>query len=288
MHTAVGACGLPQGETHARLAWVSAFRGGRGILRLVAMEGEQEWGAATMRPTSQALTVRSGEAATSPDMPTQIGRYHVLAELGAGGMGVVYAAEDPELARKVAIKLMYAEVDGARARRSQAMLMREAQALARLSHPNIVAIHDIGVYAGQVFVAMEFVAGRTVRRWREEAPRSWQEVVEVFVQAGRGLMAAHAVGLVHRDVKPDNLLVGDDGRVRVADFGVARFNAPDEVLTVTEPNRTRPLATVAGRGALIGTPPYMAPEQHDNEGVGPLSDQFSFCVAPQGKPRGSI
>lgn len=223
--------------------------------------------------------MRSGEAATSADMPTQIGRYRVIEELGAGGMGVVYAADDPELARKVAIKLMYAEADVGRARRSQTMLMREAQALARLSHPNIVAIHDIGLYAGQVFVAMEFVAGRTVRRWLAEAPRSWQEIVEVFVQAGRGLMAAHAVGLVHRDVKPDNLLVGDDGRVRVADFGVARMGAPDEFGVVTESGHARPLATVAGRGTLVGTPPYMAPEQHENEGVGPHSDQFSFCVA---------
>ncbi|MBL9103203.1 MAG: protein kinase [Myxococcales bacterium] len=239
------------------------------------------WSEVTLRPDSAgAPTARSGEPDVPVgDMPGLIGRFRVDAELGAGGMGVVYAAYDPELDRRVAIKLMYAEPDDARARRSQALLLREAQALAKISHPNIVAIHDIGVYAGQVFVAMEYVSGRTLRRWRDDTPRGWQDIVAVFVQAGRGLVAAHAVGLVHRDVKPDNILVGDDGRVRVADFGVARYNAPDELDAVTEQSGVRPLATVAGRGALIGTLPYMAPEQHVNDGVGPHSDQYSFCVA---------
>jgi predicted Ser/Thr protein kinase len=234
--------------------------------------------AATLPPTP----MRSQTAIATPpgagrgEVPARIGRYIVLDELGAGGMGVVYAAYDPELDRKVAIKLMYTDADGA-PRRSQALLLREAQVLARLSHPNIVGIHDVGEHAGQVFVAMEFVAGRTLRQWRDEAPRTWQAVVDAFLQAGRGLMAAHAASLVHRDVKPDNLLIGDDGRVRVADFGVARFTSDDEVPTTSD--ASRPLATVAGRGAVVGTPAYMAPEQHANDGVGPHSDQFSFCVA---------
>ncbi|WAS95755.1 serine/threonine-protein kinase [Nannocystis punicea] len=233
----------------------------------------------TLVPGSDSIvTVNRGRARGLEDVPSRIGRYVILGRLGAGGMGVVYAAYDPELDRKVAIKLMYAEESEAGARRSQALLLREARALAKLSHPNIVAIHDVGVHAGQVFVAMEFVAGRTLRRWLEEAPRGWQTIVEVFVQAGRGLMAAHAVGLVHRDVKPDNLLVGDDGRVRVADFGVARHREPDEAARI-EGGASRTMATVVGRGARIGTPAYMAPEQHGNEGVGPHSDQFSFCVA---------
>ena len=212
------------------------------------------------------------------DVPERIGRYLVLEEVGAGGMGVVYAAYDPELDRKVAIKLIYGEADRVRARRNHAMLLREAQALAKLSHPNIVAIHDVGEYAGQVFVAMEFVVGSTLRRWQEAAPRSWPEIVAAFVQAGRGLMAAHAAGLVHRDVKPDNLLIGDDGRVRVADFGVARHVSADAA-EVTLQGEGHALATVAGPGAAIGTPAYMAPEQHENAGVGAHSDQFSFCVA---------
>ncbi|MBL8973219.1 MAG: protein kinase, partial [Myxococcales bacterium] len=244
------------------------------------MEGRTEDWDPTLAPAEGSGRALSESAPHGPgDMPSRIGRYLVLEELGAGGMGVVYAAYDPELDRKVAIKLMYAESDRGRARRNHAMLMREAQALAKLSHPNIVAIHDVGEYAGQVFVAMEFVAGCTLRRWREAAPRGWAEVVAAFVQAGRGLMAAHAVGLVHRDVKPDNLLVGDDGRVRVADFGVARHNAPEDESQVTAQSGTRALATVAGRGTTVGTPAYMAPEQHDNEGVGPHSDQFGFCVA---------
>ena len=241
------------------------------------MEGRTEDWDPTLAPAEGSGRALSESAPHGPgDMPSRIGRYLVLEELGAGGMGVVYAAYDPELDRKVAIKLMYAESDRGRARRNHAMLMREAQALAKLSHPNIVAIHDVGEYAGQVFVAMEFVAGRTVRAWREEAARDWQAVVDVFVQAGRGLMAAHAVGLIHRDVKPDNLLIGDDGRVRVADFGVARHDATLDLEASTLISGARTLATVAGRGARIGTPAYMAPEQHDNEGVGPHSDQFSF------------
>ncbi|MEZ4448443.1 MAG: serine/threonine-protein kinase [Nannocystaceae bacterium] len=247
---------------------------------------------ATLVPAPEAIADRRRGPAPEV-LPSRIGRFVIIGRLGAGGMGVVYAAYDPELDRKVAIKLIGAAgaagaaeggaaeggaaEGGARARRSQALLLREARALAKLSHPNIVALHDVGVHAGQVFVAMEFVAGRTLRRWLAEAPRPWPAIVEVFVQAGRGLTAAHEAGLVHRDVKPDNLLVGDDGRVRVADFGVARYRAPDEADGAD--GASRMLATVAGRGARVGTPAYMAPEQHEDEGVGPHSDQFSFCVA---------
>jgi serine/threonine protein kinase len=136
------------------------------------------------------------------DDPTVIGRYFVLERLGMGGMGVVYAAYDPELDRKVAIKLIYGEADPDRVRRSQEMLRREAQALAKLAHPNSGAIHDVGTHAGQVFVAMEFVVGRTMRSWWEERSPGVQEVLAAMVQAGRGIVAAHAAGLVHRDIKP--------------------------------------------------------------------------------------
>jgi hypothetical protein len=142
-----------------------------------------------------------------------------------------------------------------------------------------VAIHDVGVHAGQVFVAMEFVVGRTMRQWWEEHEPDWQEVLAAMVQAGRGIIAAHAAGLVHRDIKPDNLLIGDDGRVRVADFGIAR-HAPNAAGDADpDPSGSgRELATIGERGALIGTPAYMPPEQHDGGEVGPHSDQFSFCV----------
>ncbi|MCA9716826.1 MAG: serine/threonine protein kinase, partial [Myxococcales bacterium] len=147
-----------------------------------------------------------------------VGRYVVLSRVGAGAMGLVYAAYDPDLDRKVALKLLKRRA-GADADAAQARLQREALALAKLNHPNVVSVHDVGVHAGQVFVAMEFVEGRTLRAWLADGPdggpRPWQEVVEVFTAAGRGLVAAHAQGLIHRDFKPDNVMLGDDGRVRV-------------------------------------------------------------------------
>ncbi len=220
--------------------------------------------------------------AASQPLPGHIGRYLVLDVLGTGGMGIVYAAYDPELDRKVALKVMDPEVDAARTSRRQDILRREAQALARLAHPNIVAIHDVGVVGGRVFVAMEFVPGRTLRQcWQEESP-GWQAVVAAMVQAGQGIVAAHAAGLVHRDIKPDNLLLGVDGRVRVADFGIARFDpgatASTTTASATLDSGVREIVTVAGRGGVVGTPAYMSPEQHADREVGPASDQFSFCV----------
>src|SRR6185295_13310106 len=152
-----------------------------------------------------------------------LGRYYVLQEIGRGGMGVVYAAFDPELDRKVALKILHSGVgrdDG----EGQARLLREAKALARLSHPNVIQVYDAGAVGGgelQVFVAMELAEGMTLDRWLL-APRSRSEVLAAFSAAGRGLAAAHAAGLVHRDFKPSNVLLGDDGRVRVLDFGIAR------------------------------------------------------------------
>ncbi|MGN6108663.1 MAG: protein kinase domain-containing protein [Kofleriaceae bacterium] len=184
----------------------------------------------------------------------QLGRYVLLARLGAGGMGVVYAAYDPELDRKVAVKVLRHADERAGAR-----LRDEARAIARLAHPNVVAVHDVGVAAGEVFVAMEHVEGVTVRDWLR-APRTPSEILAVFVQAGRGLAAAHQVGLVHRDVKPSNLIVGKDGRARVLDFGLARA-VPD------------------ADDGIVGTPAYMAPEQQRGDRVDARADQYAFCVA---------
>jgi len=211
-----------------------------------------------------------------------VDRYVVEARLGAGGMGVVYAARDPELDRRVALKLLHARVLGdASATDARARLQREAQALARVSHPNVIGVHDIGTHAGQVFVAMELVDGWTLRQWLREKKRPWREIVATFLLAARGLAAAHRAGLIHRDVKPDNILIGRDGRVRVTDFGLARSLAADEGEAGAAPagGASALTATLTQTGTTLGTPAYMAPEQHTGAPTSPRTDQFSFCVA---------
>jgi len=152
-----------------------------------------------------------------------VGRYLVLHKLGEGGMGLVYAAYDPELNRKVAVKLLRPSVRGA-ASPATARLLREAQAMAKISRPNVISVFDVGALGeNQVFVAMEFVDGGTLNDWLLKQKRTVREVIKLFIEAGRGLAAAHAAGLVHRDFKPENVLLGSDGRVRVTDFGLARL-----------------------------------------------------------------
>jgi len=227
---------------------------------LLAALGKLGTGVAAVGTPATSLGVGSTAGAALDDGAgawepgAQLGRYVLLARLGVGGMGVVYAAYDPELDRKVALKLLRHAGDDARAR-----LRDEARAIARLAHPNVVAIHDIGEANGEVFAAMEHVDGLTVRDWLR-ARRTPGEIVEVFVQAARGLAAAHAVGIVHRDVKPSNIIVGDDGRARVLDFGLARAGLGED-------------------GAVVGTPAYMAPEQQRGERVDTRADQFALCVA---------
>jgi hypothetical protein len=212
---------------------------------------------------------------------TRVGRYEIVHWLGAGAMGTVYAAHDPDLDRRVALKLLRADVgsDPLRAR-----LSREAKAMARLSHPNVMTVHDVGAHGSRFFVAMELVAGGTLRGWLAERPRSWREVVGIFTEAGRGLASAHSAGLVHRDFKPDNVLVGSDGRVRVTDFGLARAlrseGEPDHGRIGSRGPGVDALgASITRTGALIGTPAYMAPEQLRGETADARSDLFSFCVA---------
>ncbi|MCX4239887.1 serine/threonine-protein kinase [Paraliomyxa miuraensis] len=237
------------------------------------------------------------EASASVDVPLRCGqtiaRYVVLDRLGRGGMGVVYAAYDPKLDRRIAVKVLHgAHGDEAGRRRSQ-RLLREAQAMAQLSHPNVIAVHDVGTADGRVFLAMELVEGCTLKQWLRQRPRSWSEVLEVFVAAGRGLQAAHAAGLVHRDFKPDNVLVGSDGRVRVTDFGIARpprtgssaglsISALQEALegTTSSGSDGRVLdMTLTRPGAVPGTPAYMSPEQFGRGSLDARGDQFSYCVA---------
>jgi tetratricopeptide (TPR) repeat protein len=224
-----------------------------------------------------------------------VGRYVILDALGAGGFGVVYAAYDPELDRKVAVKLLHAPRPG-RARANvmhalfgdeppdtlapdQGRLIREAQAAARVNHPNVVTVHDVGQHDGRVFIAMEHVDGTTLRGWLSAKPRTWTEVVDIMRQAGAGLAAAHARGLVHRDFKPDNVMIDADGRARVMDFGLVRSDADTTESTGPQKPKIDALGVALTRdGAMMGTPAYMSPEQYLGARVEQASDQFSFCV----------
>ncbi|MBK9754583.1 MAG: serine/threonine protein kinase [Nannocystis sp.] len=207
-----------------------------------------------------------------------LGRFMILGALGEGGMALVLRAYDPELDRKVAIKVMRADLYGERASIGQQRMHREALALARLSHPNIVQVFEVGSLPGGVFIAMELVQGVNLRTWLKGQTRSWREVVEVFRQAGAGLQAAHRAGIIHRDFKPDNVLVGDDGRVRVLDFGLARPEGEAE-LQERGPLTFSQEQLVTQAGSLIGTPAYMAPEQHLGLPADARSDIFGFCVS---------
>lgn len=218
-------------------------------------------------------------APTDPKDPERVGRFRILDRLGAGGMGVVYSAYDPELDRKVALKLLRPDLaeDASRGSTGTSRLQREAQAMARLNHPNVVTVHEVGRYEEQVFVAMEFVDGTTLREWAKEA-HDWQEIVRVYCDAAEGLEAAHAAGIVHRDFKPDNVMLGEDGRVRVMDFGLSRAEISDPTLSDEEPT-DKPTESLTQTGAIMGTPAYMAPEQHNASPTTAASDQFSFCVS---------
>ena len=234
-----------------------------------------------------------GSASAEPGTPKRgdsIGRFVVLGVLGEGGMGVVYSAYDPHLDRKVAIKLLRTapELDGIDAR---SRLLREAQAMAKINQVNVIKVHEAGTFNDQVYVAMEFADGGTVRDWLK-TPRSRREILDVFVAAGRGLAAAHAVGLVHRDFKPDNVLLGKDGSVRVTDFGLVAATTPEDA--AAPPPTQRPISDVSDislsdstplsqnltrTGAIMGTPTYMAPEQFNGVLATARTDQFAFGIA---------
>ncbi|NVB40920.1 protein kinase [Pseudenhygromyxa sp. WMMC2535] len=241
--------------------------------------------------------------------PTRLGRYTILERLGEGGMGVVYSAYDPQLDRRVALKLLRQR---GQSERDRQRLRREALALARVNHPNVVTVHEVTEIDEQLVVAMEFVVGSTLAAWIEDSPRGWREILEVYRQAARGLVAAHEAGLVHRDFKPANAIYGEDGRVRVVDFGLARSQRevvlddhgedppapanlpeyPEGLVPRTQDldvpfsastlprAKSAPLPTQLTRpGAIAGTPAYMSPEQCQGAPLGPASDQFSYCVS---------
>ena len=208
-----------------------------------------------------------------------VGRYVVRRIVGSGGMGIVYAAHDPRLEREVALKILHPKLSAFAGERIE----REARIMARLAHPNVITIHDVGLFSGRAYVAMELVIGETLgQKLRQRKQHSWRDVRALFLLAGRGLAAAHHEGVVHRDFKPDNVLVGHDGRVRVTDFGLARVITEAEVRpdTLDLDEATALLVSQLTRtGALLGTPAYMAPEQLRGAEADAQSDQFGFCIA---------
>ncbi|MEM6996171.1 MAG: serine/threonine-protein kinase, partial [Myxococcota bacterium] len=239
--------------------------------------------AAGVRATvaDQAMHAAIASSMFGPDVaaPAHAGRFRIGERLGSGGMGTVYAAHDPLLDRRVALKVLRGDVDDPDA---ATRLQREAVALARLSHPNVVAVHEVGSVADEIFIAMEYVGGGDLAAWMSAnpvgPPGRRRRALRLLIDAGRGLAAAHDVGLVHRDFKPSNVLVGDDGRVRVADFGLVRSGDEDErafVCTASGAGIAEPLTQT---GSVMGTPRFMSPEQRRGASVDARSDQFSFCV----------
>ena len=201
---------------------------------------------------------------------SQIGRYEVIRALGRGGMGVVYLARDPQLDRAVALKLVRPSLqEDERADHFERRLMREARAMAKLSHPNVLTIYDVGLHGQQVFLASEWIDGGTLDEWMADGPHSWRSVVKRFTFAARGLAAAHRAGLVHRDFKPSNVMLGKDDRVHVFDFGLVKAIQPS----------VGDITTQLSGQFVVGTPAYMSPEQMTGEAADERSDQFSFCVA---------
>jgi len=217
----------------------------------------------------------------APELGATLGRYRLERMLGEGGMGVVHAAFDPDLERRVALKVLRTTDVGGDARHR---LLREARAMARLTHENVVVVHEVGTVGDRDYVAMELIDGSTLAEWLAAKPRTVFEIVEAFIRAGRGLAAAHAAGLVHRDFKPHNVLRRKDGKIVVTDFGLARGveNAHAVALDVTlRPDSNQPSghSGITATGSVLGTPAYMAPEQWTGGIVGAAADQFGFCVA---------
>lgn len=219
--------------------------------------------------------------------PLALGRYQIKEKLGMGGMGIVYRAYDPELERWIALKVMNERNLAPQAKpQAQKRLIHEAKSMAKLTHPNIVQIYDVGTFAEQVFIAMELVEGSNLHSWIDHKNPPWHEIISLFLQAGEALAAAHQMGVVHRDFKPENVLVSVDGRVKVLDFGLCRVldasngetqNQQVSALSIHEVAEN--FVSLTQTGALIGTPHYMSPEQILGKNVDIRTDQFSFCIA---------
>jgi serine/threonine protein kinase len=209
---------------------------------------------------------RTSPGALAPG--TTIDRYVVIEKVGQGGMGVVYSAYDHVLDRRVALKLVTSHSADA-----SAVLLAEARAMAQLSHPAIVAVHDVGEIHGQTFLAMPFVAGSTLRAWQAKEGRSWQDIVAMYREICAGLAFAHDEAIIHRDFKPDNVLVGDDGRPHITDFGLAK------IVLAAEPGATPSQSPHTITGRIAGTPGYMSPQQARGDPTDARTDQYAFCVS---------
>jgi len=240
-------------------------------------------------PTPRASRPALVDAPATLSSGTSVGRYTIVELLGRGGMGDVYAAHDRALDRKIALKLLRA-AGRPREDQAQARLLREARAIAKVSHANVVTVHDAGTDGDHVFFAMELIDGETLNHWLAARPRARHEILTVFKAAARGLGAAHDAGLVHRDFKPQNVMVGEQGAVYVMDFGLARPLASPErgveegrrefadLVDDATGSEVLPI-DLTRTGDLVGTPHYMAPEQFRAEPADARTDQFSFCVA---------
>jgi serine/threonine protein kinase len=259
----------PRGRSHVNVVNRDASMSESSDATLGPTIAGESLGDSTLREPGMLARLLGGEAKL-----VRLRHYVLLERLGEGGMGVVFAAYDEMLERKVALKLLH--VTHAEAQRR---LVREAQAMARLSHPNVVQIYEIGEVEGVAFIVMEYVEGVTLERWRAEAPRSRSEILAVFLAAGRGLAAAHEQNLVHRDFKPDNVMISRDGRVRVMDFGIAREHGVTVELGREVDGGGELSIDLTATGAMMGTPAYMAPEQFCGGPTDARTDQFSFCVA---------
>lgn len=213
---------------------------------------------------------------------TKLSHFVLLNPLGAGAMGSVFAAYDEKLDRRVALKLVHSPTDAHRQIRERTL--REARAIARISHPNVISVFEVGESDQLVYIAMEYVDGETLLAWQERGGHSWQETLDMYLRAGSGLEAAHRASVVHRDFKPENVLLGHDGRVRVADFGIARLGTAPASSTsadsTAEASESVPgsLPRLTQSGIISGTPGYMSPEQYRGGNVDGRSDQWSFCA----------